>query len=94
MFILGSLPTGPLYIAFPIAASLIKKGASISNVIVFLSAWACLKIPQEIVEIRFLGLKFLALRWILTVVLAAGMGILIGKMIEGTSKGAAKKEGI
>jgi len=44
--LLGSLPTGPLYIAFPIASSLIKKGASISNIIVFLSEWASLKLPQ------------------------------------------------
>ncbi|MCK5177857.1 MAG: permease [Candidatus Aenigmarchaeota archaeon] len=79
---LGSLPTGPLFIAFPIASSLIKKGASISNIIVFLSAWACLKIPQEIVEIQFLGFEFMALRWILTVVLVIGMGFLIEKMID------------
>jgi uncharacterized membrane protein YraQ (UPF0718 family) len=78
---LGSLPTGPLYIAFPIASSLIKKGATISNTIVFLSAWACLKLPQEIVEIQFLGLEFMAWRWILTVVLVIGMGIMIEKMI-------------
>jgi len=77
---LGSLPTGPLYIAFPIASSLIKKGASISNTIVFLSAWACLKLPQELVEIQFLGFKFMALRWILTVVLVIGMGVSIEKM--------------
>jgi len=79
---LGSLPTGPLYIAFPIAASLIKKGASISNMVVFLSAWACLKLPQELVEIQFLGFKFMALRWILTIILVIGMGILIEKMID------------
>ena len=78
---LGSLPTGPLYIAFPIAASLIKKGASISNIIVFLSAWACLKLPQELVEIQFLGFKFMALRWILTVVLVIVMGFIIEKII-------------
>ena len=79
---LGSLPIGPLYIAFPVAASLIKKGASISNIVIFLSAWACLKIPQELVEIQFLGFKFMALRWILTVVLVIGMGFLIEKIID------------
>ena len=35
----GALPTGPLYVAFPVAATLLKKGACISNVIVFLSAF-------------------------------------------------------
>ena len=80
--LLGSLPTGPLYIAFPIASSLIKKGASISNIIVFLSAWACLKLPQELVEIEFLGFKFMAWRWLLTVVLVIGMGFLVEKIIN------------
>ena len=50
--------------------------------VVFLSAWACLKLPQELVEIQFLGFKFMALRWILTVILVIGMGILIEKMID------------
>jgi len=34
--ILGALPTGPLYIAFPIAAALLRKGARVSNIIIFL----------------------------------------------------------
>jgi len=64
--ILGALPTGPLYIAFPMAAALLKKGAKISNIIVFLSAWACIKIPQEMVELQFLGVQFMISRLILT----------------------------
>ena len=79
---LGSLTTGHLDIAFPIASSLIKKGARISNIIVFLSAWACLKLPQELVEIQFLGFKFMALRWVLTVVLVIGMGYTIEKISD------------
>ena len=30
--VLGALPTGPLYIAFPLAAMLLKKGARVANV--------------------------------------------------------------
>jgi len=82
---LGALPTGPLYVAFPLASSMIKKGASISNIVVFLSAWACLKIPQELVELQFLGWKFMVLRWIFTVVLVVMMGAVIGKIINKTS---------
>jgi uncharacterized membrane protein YraQ (UPF0718 family) len=66
----GALPTGPLYVAFPVAAVLIKKGAKISNIIIFLSAWACIKIPQEMVELKFLGLEFMVLRLILTIIFA------------------------
>ena len=67
-FVLGTLPTGPLYVAFPMAASLLKKEASVFNIVIFLGAWAALKIPQLMVEIKFLGLPFTALRFILTLV--------------------------
>jgi uncharacterized membrane protein YraQ (UPF0718 family) len=75
---IGSLPAGPLYLAFPLASTLLAKGASISNIIIFLSAWACLKIPQELMEIQFLGIQFAVLRFILTTVFV----IIMGKLIE------------
>jgi len=82
---LGALPTGPLYVAFPLASSMIKKGASLSNIVIFLSAWACLKIPQELVELQFLGWKFMVLRWTLTVILVVIMGAVIEKLVSKNS---------
>ena len=76
-FILGALPTGPLYVAFPLANNLLKKGASIKNIVIFLSAWACIKIPQEIVEIQFLGVKFMVLRLLLTIIFVSLMALFI-----------------
>jgi uncharacterized membrane protein YraQ (UPF0718 family) len=67
-FLLGTLPTGPLYAAFPMAASLLKKEASILNVVLFLGAWAALKIPQLMVEIKFLGISFTLVRFVLTLI--------------------------
>ena len=75
--LLGALPTGPLYVAFPLAAALLSKGARVSNMIIFLSAWACIKIPQEMVELQFLGAKFMALRLGLTIILVIMMGVFI-----------------
>ena len=84
--LLGTLPTGPLYVAFPMVAIWLKKGASISNMIVFLSAWACIKIPQEIVEFQFLGFKFMLLRLVLTIIFVMIMGVVIEKIIKLTDK--------
>lgn len=81
---IGSLSTGPLYIAFPIASQLIEKGARLSCIIVFLSAWACLKIPQEIMEFQFLGGKFMLFRLFFTVIFVTLMGILIEKILMKT----------
>ena len=85
-FVLGMLPTGPLYIAFPMAVALLKKGAKISNIIIFISAWACIKLPQELVEIQFLGIKFTLLRLGLTIIFVVLMGFIIEKLIELTER--------
>ena len=55
-----------MYVAFPIAAELLRKKASLSNVIMFLGVWASLKIPQLGIEAQFIGLKFSILRFIFT----------------------------
>ncbi|MEA1975325.1 MAG: permease [Bacillota bacterium] len=73
-FMLGTLPTGPLYVAFPMTASLLKKGASVSNMIVFLGSWATLKAPQLLVEAEFLGVPFMILRFVLTFIMLVLMG--------------------
>lgn len=87
--VLGSTPTGPLYVALPIAADLIEKQARIANVVVFLTAWACLKLPQELVELQFLGWRFMSLRLVLTTVVAVGMGLIIEAVLS-TSRGDGK----
>lgn len=67
-FVLGSISAGPIYAAFPICVTLHKKGASVRNIVIILSSWAVIKIPMLINEMKFLGLKFMTIRWILTVV--------------------------
>ena len=92
--LIGTLPTGPLYIAFPMAATLLKKGARVSNIIVFLSAWACIKIPQEMVELQFLGGEFMFLRLILTVIFVILMGVIIERVIEWNDKKTSISKGM
>ncbi len=76
-FALGTLPTGPLYVAFPMTATLIKKGASITNMVIFLGSWAALKIPQLMVETKFLGISFTLLRFGLTLLALVLIGLLM-----------------
>lgn len=66
--IFGTLPTGPLYAAFPLTQGLLDKGAAPANVFVFMAAWACIKIPQELIELQFLGWRFTLARFVFTVV--------------------------
>jgi len=79
--LLGAFPTGPLYVAFPIAASLLKKGARVAGVVAFLSAWACIKIPQELMELQFLGVRFMLARLSLTIVFVLAMGLVMEQLL-------------
>ena len=81
-FLMGTLPTGPLYIAFPMAGTLLQKGAKISNIVIFLGAWAAIKIPQLLVEAEFLGLPFTALRFGLTLTAVILIGLVIERLIK------------
>lgn len=67
-FIIGSISAGPIYAAFPFCVMLHKKGASIRNIVIILSSWAVVKIPMLLNEAKFLGMQFMAVRWVLTVV--------------------------
>ncbi len=54
----GSAAAGPLYGAFPVAAVLLRKGASITNVLIFIGAWSTTKIPMFLFEVSALGPRF------------------------------------
>ncbi len=62
----GTVAMGPLYAAFPLAVSLLEKGATVFNVAIFLCVWASIKIPMILFEIKFLGPQFAGLRLALT----------------------------
>jgi uncharacterized membrane protein YraQ (UPF0718 family) len=79
---LGTLPTGPLYVAFPMTASLIRKGASFTNMVIFLGSWGALKIPQLMVEINFLGISFTLLRFTLTLTALVLIGLLMENILR------------
>lgn len=67
-FVLGSISAGPIYAAFPMCVMLHKKGASIRNLVIILSSWAVIKVPMLLNEVKFLGMKFMVVRWILTII--------------------------
>ena len=56
--LLGVVAAGPLYVAFPIAALLLKKGASIRYVVFFLGVWTIAKLPVIVYEFSSFGVKF------------------------------------
>ncbi|GIM30431.1 hypothetical protein CPJCM30710_30970 [Clostridium polyendosporum] len=81
-FLLGSFSAGPVYAAFPVCKMLLKKGASISNVVIIISTWAVIKVPMLANESKFLGVKFMGIRWILTTISIFIMGYLVSSVVK------------
>lgn len=81
-FLLGSFSAGPIYAAFPIGKTLVKKGASITNLVVILSTWAVVKIPMLINESKFLGTKFMLMRWVLTAIAILIMAFITARLVK------------
>ncbi|KXZ39507.1 4Fe-4S single cluster domain of Ferredoxin I [Alkalithermobacter thermoalcaliphilus JW-YL-7 = DSM 7308] len=81
-FILGSFSAGPIYAAFPVCKTLIKKGASISNIVIILSTWAVVKVPMLANEAKFLGTKFMMIRWILTTISIFVMAYIVSIFVK------------
>lgn len=81
-FLLGSFSAGPIYAAFPVCKMLLGKGASITNIVIILSTWAVIKIPMLANEAKFLGPRFMEIRWILTTISIFAMAHLISIIVK------------
>lgn len=82
--LLGSISAGPMYAAFPISKTLLGKGANISNIVIILSTWAVVKVPMLFNEVKFLGINFMIVRWILTVAAIFAMAYLTAMFVKKT----------
>lgn len=80
--LLGSISAGPIYAAFPISKILLKKGASVTNIVIILSAWAVIKVPMLANEVKFLGVKFMGLRWLFTVISIFTMAYIMALFVK------------
>lgn len=83
---LGAAAAGPLYAAFPVAAVMLRKGASFFNVMVFIGAWSTLKIPMFLFETQFLGQAFAITRWILSLAAIVAIAYFLEWMIPAQEK--------
>jgi len=79
--IIGSITLIPGLISYPIAASLISKGASYSVVAIFMTTLMMVGIVTLPLEIKYFGKKAAITRNILNFVISIIIGILIGVFI-------------
>lgn len=82
IILLAGTTVGGLYVAFPVAASLFKKGAKLSVIITYIGASAVCRIPMTVFEASFLGMKFTLTRLAVSITLVVISSILLGRHLE------------
>ena len=80
-FVLGSAAAGPLYAAFPITAVLLRKGASLPNVLVFVGAWSTTKVPMFLFEYTALGSTFAITRLLVDIPGIVVIAFILNRML-------------
>jgi uncharacterized membrane protein YraQ (UPF0718 family) len=80
--LLASTTVGGLYVAFPVAYSLYRKGAKLGVIFTYIGASAICRVPMTIFEASFLGVKFSAIRLLVAVPLVVMTSILLGKYLR------------
>ncbi len=89
--LLAGTIAGGLLVAFPIAYSMYNKGAKLSIVFTYIGAAAICRVPMAMFEASFMGVKFTAIRLLVSLPLVIVTSILLGnylskrnyKMVEG-----------
>ena len=81
VILLAGTTVGGLYLAFPVAYTLYRKGAKLSVVFTYLGAAAICRIPMAIFEASFLGVKFTVIRWLVSLPLVVITSILLGNYL-------------
>ena len=81
VILLAGTTVGGLYLAFPVAYTLYKKGARLSVIFTYIGASAVCRIPMTAFEASFLGLKFTLVRLLVSVPLIIISSILLEKYL-------------
>ena len=80
--LLAGTTVGGLYVAFPVAYSLYCKGARLIVIFTYIGASAICRVPMTIFEASFMGIKFSAIRLLVSLPLVIISSILLGDYLE------------
>lgn len=83
---LGSVGAGPLVVAFPVAALLIRKGARLAYVFLFLGAWTSVKLPIFMFEWANLGGIFTTIHVLTSLSVYLVGGFIIEKLLTSVNQ--------
>lgn len=82
ILLLAGMTVGGLYVAFPVACSLARKGARLGLVFAYVNFAGICRIPMTTFEASVMGWKFTATRLIISIPLVILGSELLGKWLE------------
>ena len=80
---IGGLTPGGPFVTLPIAAGLLRTGASIGTMVAFMTAWSLLAFSRLPLEIGLLGWKFTLIRLACTFFFPIVAGLIANKFFSG-----------
>jgi len=81
MILLATLQAGPLYVAFPVAIGLWRKGCAPRNVFIYLGAFSAMKIPMLTFEVAFLGWRFSLSRTLISIPVFVALAVAMERLL-------------
>ena len=79
---LAATTVGGLYVSFPVAYSLHRKGARLEVIFTYISASAICRVPMTIFEASFLGARFSLIRLLVSIPLVVVTSMVLGRFLE------------
>lgn len=80
--LLAGMTVGGMYVAFPVAGSLFRKGARLTVVFAYVGLAGVCRIPMTFFEASFLGGSFTALRLAVSIPLVVASSHVLGRVLE------------
>jgi len=81
MILLATVQAGPLYVAFPVAVGLWRKGCAPRNVFIYLGAFSAMKIPMLTFEVAFLGWRFSLARTLISIPVFIVLAVIMERLL-------------
>ena len=78
----GALTPGGPYVSLPIAAGLLKTGASIPTMVTFVSAWSLLAVARLPLEVGIMGWRFTLMHRLSVLIFAPLAGLLASWLVK------------
>ena len=90
--LLAGTVMGPLYAALPVAHALFHKGARLGIIFTYLGAAAVCRVPMTAFEATFLGVKFTAVRFLVSLPLVVMSAVVLEKYLVKTGYTITEQE--